>query len=697
MKDTYISAKLVAPDLIRFVLLSSLTAERMDAYLWTDGVQGPRLIPVRKNSLSSVTIADYRLPERLELGHRYNFAVYPYGVTGLDVSEATTFPGFDDEFYYDGEDLGATYTKKATRFALWAPLASSVMLKYRPSKKDNWSYAPLQRSPKGVYRGSVKGDCEGYEYRYIITNCGYNAETTDPYAKASTCNGEDSVVADWSKFSQNFKRDCLPILNSPNDAIIYETHVRDFTIDPSTNILRKGTYLGLIEPGRKTKGGHPAGFDHLVKLGITHLQLMPIYDFKTVDERHPDKIYNWGYDPLQYFVPEGGFASVVEDPFSRIRDVKTMVSALHSKGIRVVMDVVFNHVYEYQTSVFEKVVPNFYFRKRGDGHLTNTSGCGNDLASERPMVRKLILDACKWWIEQYGIDGFRFDLMGIIDVETLNQVKMMALSHDPSFLLYGEGWNMGGEVSLPLGTMANYKLLPDYAFFNDFYRERMKDYWCGNLDARQSMKYAYCSSSLNFIHPARFLDGKQSINYVECHDNETFFDTLSARRKDLSEEEKLELVSSANLAILLSYGIPFLHMGQEIGESKWGHGNTYNMGDGYNKMSYKLMDERYWMVENIAKAISFRKKSHFLHAYDPSLIDKSVDVEDRGAAISIRYIDMNEIAPLPGMEVYINPTADRYPLQPDTPMVCLLSSQQTPEADPTEVPPRSVIVLSPKK
>jgi pullulanase len=658
MKDTFTDARLVSPDTIRLVIFSSLPWEKIDPALYVDYIHKEKLTLIKSSSMSGVVIADYRMTAPHTLGHSYNVIMPSYGTIPLDVSECTAFPGFEEKYDYFGDDLGALYTPEETRFALWAPLASRVFLMHHEKDEDSFLISECHRGDKGVYRIALKGDHEGMIYRYAIINNEITTETSDPYAKASTLNGENSVVVDFKKLQTDFHHDALPVLNSPCDAIIYEAHIRDMTIDKHTNIEHKGTFKGLSEPGRTTDGGHPAGLDYIASLGITHLQLLPIYDYKSVDERNPESGYNWGYDPAQYFVPEGSYASVLEDPLSRIKDLKALVSSLHERGIRVVMDVVYNHVYEYQTSVFERVVPNYYFRRRSSGKMANTSGCGDDFATERPMARKLILDACKWWIEQYGIDGFRFDLMGIMDCETLNLIKDLAKAHDKSFILYGEGWDMGGEVNQPLGTYGNARLLPDFAFFNDAFRESLKRYLAGDEEAMQPFKAAYVGSCLDFIVNKRFETATQSLNYIECHDNDSIYDYLTAKRPDLSEEERLRLVSLGTAGVLLAFGIPFIHMGQEIGQSKWGDGNTYNKGDHYNKFSYKLLDQRYRMYDYFKAMVAFRKTHLFLHVFDPRVIDQMVNLTDLGDILHVRFLDKNAIAPLGDLEFFINPTEE---------------------------------------
>lgn len=700
MKDTYLNARLIQPDLVRLVVFSSLPWERIEPNLVIDGVVMPRMKPTRINTLASLAIADFRLQEPLPLGHSYFLQMPAYGSIPLEVSEATSFPGFDEEYRYDGDDLGATYSKRGTSFAVWAPLASAAAVFIRDKESDPYSVYTMTRGEKGVYRVCIPGDHKNAQYHYSVTNSEMRTRVTDPYAKGSTQNGRESVVVDFSALRTDFHRECLPVLEQYTDAVIYEGHVRDLTIHPSTDIVHKGTFKGLAETGRKTKKGNPAGIDYIASLGVTHVQLLPIYDYGSVDEKNPMSGYNWGYDPVQYFVPEGSYASKLDDPLSRIKDCKEMVASFHKKGIRVVMDVVYNHVYEYQASVFEKVVPNYYFRHKANGKMANTSGCGDDLASERPMVRKMIVDACKFWIDEYGIDGFRFDLMGIIDCDTLNLIADYAKSKDPSFILYGEGWNMGGEVKVPLGHMDNHRLLPRFAFFNDFFRETIKNYFCGDRGAHNNAKNVLCGSCMDFYVGPKFDSAAQTINYIECHDNGTYFDILSSRRGDLSEEARLKAVLGATGAVILSIGIPLLHAGQEIGLTKYGHENTYNEGDYFNRFDYDKLDERLWMSKQVASAIAVRKKLRALHIFDPRVIAPTLHVEDVDDAILFTCIDPNLIAPRKGLSVIYNASEHDAGISFTIPLSILYGEAKVlEEGEKTNrvvVPPRSVVVVETK-
>ncbi len=656
MRNTFLSARLVSEDLIRLSVFSEISFDSVEVTLIIDDEKRWKLVPDKKVSLPSQLIIDYKFEKPLELGHSYRLEVLQYGIFPLDVSEASTFPSFDEEYAYDGSDLGANYSKEETIFALWAPLSSSVSIEIQKENEKEPHFYKLTRGEKGVYRLALKGDYERARYLYHLITSEIHLSSIDPYAKCSTLNGERSVVADFKKLHRELYSSRLPAMNSYCDAIIYEGHVRDLTIDPSANIENKGTFLGLAERGRKTSEGKPAGFDYLASLGFTHLQLQPIQDYGSVDEKNPFSSYNWGYDPVQYFVPEGSYASSKEDPYSRISDCLTMISAFHKEGIRIVMDVVYNHVYEYQSTSFEKIVPNYYFRRRGNGKLANTSGCGNDLASERAMVRKLIVDSAKWWIDYYEIDGFRFDLSGIITVSAINEIIAYGKKKNPYFMAYGEGWNMGGEVDSPLATMDNYRLLPDYAFFNDKYREAIKRYANGDLFATDEAKFAFAGSSFDFCGGKKmFFDARGSLNYVECHDNGTYFDYLS--KHDGGEEETiLRKCLFAEALILTSFGIPFIHAGEEVGQSKWLNENTYNAPDWYNRLSYKLIDERSEMVDYLRALIVFRKKTRFLHSYDPRHLDHYLDIKNEGDLLCVYIKGEENASPYKEIHLFYNPT-----------------------------------------
>ena len=656
MKDTYIDVRLVAPDLIRFVSLSDIPFSEQSFFLIKDGnaKNAQKLVISRNVGTPSHSFFEFRLQKALELGHSYFVYIPSYGKYPLDVNEATTFSNFDSLFTYEGE-LGSFYKKNETTWKLWAPLASKVSLAIKDGEKD--ILYPMLRGEKGVYSLTLKGDFLLKKYRYYVTNSEIETISIDPYGKASSPNGKESVVIDEGSLRKDFYKDRLPKMSSITDAIIYEANVRDLTIDKHSNIESKGTFKGLIEKGKTTKEGHQIGFDYLKMLGFTHLQLQPLNDFGSVDETKGFKDYNWGYDPIQYFVPEGSYSSDPFNPLSRIEEIQEMVQTFHKEGIRIVLDVVFNHVYEYLDSSFEKIVPNYFFRKDQKGRMLNCSGCGDDVDSERPMVRKLIKDVCSFWQDFYGIDGFRFDLMGLIDAKTMLEIEKDAQKKDPSFIIYGEGWNMYSSKSM-MANLSGAKSLPSLSFFNDSFRENVKSYAAGDLSKKEAFKYSLIGS----CHPwgtkeSIFLDAKQSINYIECHDNATYFDFLT-KYFDYSDQEKLEIVKFGLASVIFSFGVPFLHMGQEIGQSKFLNENTYNAGDIYNKMSDNLLDSRFDMGLYCSGAIKVRKSLSIFKESNPTHLAKMIDFEDFDNGLLMKVKDETLTSCFKEIDFLFNPTKE---------------------------------------
>ena len=655
MKDTYISARLVAADCIRFVSLSDINYLNQSFILLIDRKERQKLFPSKTAFTPSHSFIEFKLAKPLELGHSYFLFLPGIGEFPLDVSEATTFPTFDKDFYFSGE-LGAIYSKEKTTWRLWAPLASSVKL-FLLNDNEEISYM-MKRGEHGVFSLTLEGDFNLQKYLYFVTNNEIGVYTIDPYAKGSTENAKTSVVIDPLTFDFAFHREELPPFKNPLEAVIYEGNVRDLTIDKYSSIENKGKYLGLAEENRKTIGGHPISLDYLKELGITHLQLQPLNDFGSVDEEKGFEEYNWGYDPIQYFVPEGSYSSSSKNPLSRIQEIQKMVSTLHKNGIRVVLDVVFNHVYEYAFSSFEKVVPNYYFRKDKQGKLTNSSGCGDDFSSERPMVRKMIVDSCLFWQKAYGIDGLRFDLMGLIDVETMQEIAQKTKEMDPSFLLYGEGWDMYIPQKVIGANMNQCSLLPEFAFFNDCYRENMKSYCAGDLSKQDGFTFSLLGSSFRWgFFEKKFLFPSQSLNYIECHDNGTYYDFLS-KYFSYSEEEKIEIIKFSLACLVFSFGIPFLHMGQEIGQSKFMKENTYNLGDVYNKLSDKLLDSRYEMVQYVSGAIALRKSLDIFKISDPTVLERQIDFERFDAGSLMKVKDLSQSSSYQEIDFLFNPTSD---------------------------------------
>jgi pullulanase len=616
MNNTFFEANLIDKHTVKVTLFSENRKDDKTPIFIFDGDNFKEKLEVVKQSFfNGLVIYECKAKSEITLGRDYHVAIASFGLAPLIVSSALDDPSFDSEYYYDGDDLGATYSRDKTNFKLRAPLASEVYLLIKKKGDKFYESYPLSRGEKGVYSLTLRGNYDGFLYRYKVKNNGLSFISIDPYAKASNTNGHDSVVVDLAKTKIAMNDENIPLFSRYMDAIIYELNVRDFTIDSSSDIVHKGKYLGLSEKGRSTLGKHPAGLDYLKFLNITHVQLLPIQDFATVDEANDGKNYNRGYDPKQYFVPEGSYSTDPDDPYARIVETKQMISALHAAGIRVNLDVVYNHVYDYLFSSFEKIVPNYYFRKKKSGMMSDGSFCGNDLDTARPMVRKLMLDSVKYRLTEYDVDGFRFDLMGIIDIDTMKEVVAMVKAIKPNAMIYGEGWDMPTELtSNEKSTILNSFRLPNVAFFNDTYRDMVRGpnegslggYLSGNLSYIDGFEFAYLGSALNHIYQPRFLSVNQSVNYVECHDNRTLFDKIKVSYGNFSDEDVLSMVRMINYVIGISFGIAFYHAGQEIGLSKFGMDNTYNMGDKFNKFYYDTLDKRFDMALGLSSLNKMR-------------------------------------------------------------------------------------------
>ena len=386
---------------------------------------------------------------------------------------------FNDELVYDGNDLGAVYTKEKTTFRIWTPAAGKVSLNlYEQGDGDNLiETIPMTADVKGTWVCEKTGDLNGVYYTYSVQIGNKVNEVVDLYARSAGVNGNRGEILDLQATDPDgFDADVRPAFNNATDAVIYEVHIRDLSSDASSGIRNAGKFLGLTERGTKNREGLATGLDHILDLGVTHVQILPSFDYATVDETKPDTAqFNWGYDPKNYNVPEGSYST---DPYHgevRVNEMKQMIKTLHENGIRVNMDVVYNHTYHLADSWFQKTVPDYYYRKNGN-HYSDGSGCGNETASERAMMRKYIVDSVVYWATEYHIDGFRFDLMGVHDLDTMKAVRKALDQVNPDIMVYGEGWT-GGESALPaaqLATKNNIYRLDRVGAFSDDIRDGIK-------------------------------------------------------------------------------------------------------------------------------------------------------------------------------------------------------------------------------
>lgn len=539
---------------------------------------------------------------------------------------------FDYEVY-TGNDLGAVYSPKMTRFKVWAPEAESVKLNlYKQGEGDNLiEQHIMKKSANGTYVFEKQGDCNGIYYTYTVVNHGEEQEAVDPYTKAAGVNGQRGMVINLAKTNpQGFELDGYRNPEHITDAIIYEGSVRDFTMDESSGVFHNGKFLGLTEANTTNHFGEATALDYISGLGVTHVQILPAFDFETVDEKNQKAQYNWGYDPDNYNVPEGSYAVSPYDGAVRIQEMKQMVLALHSRGIGVIMDVVFNHTYRRDDSNLQKIVPGYYYRSDETGY-TNGSGCGNEVASDRPMVQKLIVDSLIYWAKEYHIDGFRFDLMGVLDIDTMNVIAERLKEIRPDIYLYGEGWN-GGPSSLAeekRAFKASAKKMPGIGMFNDDIRDTIKGsvfyddhlgFVNGGAHLENALRYGITGA---VAHPQVDYDAYgsrpwakepgQSINYVSCHDNYTLWDKLSVSCPEASEEKKKAMNRLCAAIVFTSQGVPFIQAGEEflrskpLPEKKGFAENSYNMPDAVNSIKWDNIHEYPDMIAYYKGLMALRK------------------------------------------------------------------------------------------
>ena len=534
---------------------------------------------------------------------------------------------------YTETDLGLTYSPAKSTFRIWAPTASKAELLMYHTGTGHFqaSSYPMQKSKNGTWDVTVYTDQKGKYYAFrVFINGKWSDEVPDPYARAVGINGERAMVVDKNDTDPpGWEQDRSPAPIPATDAIIYELQIRDATIDSSSGSRHKGKFLGLAESGTTNTAGLATGIDHLKELGITHVHLMPFFDFRSVDETKPDSTYNWGYDPLNYNVPEGSFATNAYDGAIRIREFKTLVKALHDNGIRVVMDVVYNHTALSARSNFNQLAPGYYYRQTRDGKWSNATACGNETASERPMFRKFMLESMKYWVQEYHIDGFRIDLMGVHDISTLNLLSKELQAIKPGILLYGEGWTAG---SSPLpdaerALKANVSKLDHIAVFSDDFRDAIKGSVFqlsdrGFATGRQtpaiveSVKFGVTAACphpqvdyTKILHAsgAYATAPGQIISYSSCHDNHCLWDKITLSATDVSDRDRENMDKLALSMVLTAQGIPFLHAGDEFLRSKKGVENSYQSPDSINAINWNLKTIHKPVFDYVKGLIAIRK------------------------------------------------------------------------------------------
>ncbi len=534
--------------------------------------------------------------------------------------------------HYSGDDLGLTVKDNTAIFRLWAPKADGVQLRFYRNGRGG---APLRtidmtRSDAGTWTVQLSPVPYGEYYTFQVRQNGnLLQETPGVWAKAVGVNGQRAAVIDMvSTNPEGWAADRGPALNHINDAVIYEMHHRDFSIHPNSGIVNKGKFLAMTEDGTVTPLGDKTGIDHLKELGVTHVHILPSYDYTSVDEANlPANTYNWGYDPQNYNAPEGSYSTNPDDPAARVKEMKQMVKALHDAGIGVVMDVVYNHTARNDDSNFSLTAPGYYYRHRPDGSYSDASGCGNETASDRPQMSDFIVNSVKYWAKEYHIDGFRFDLMAIHDTATMNRVAAALKEINPDIFVYGEGWT-AGDSPLPVERRAlkeNVAKMEGIAVFSDDLRDAVKGHYSNAADRgfatgkpgqEETVKIGIVAST---AHPqVDYSKGSNStfpyassptqiINYVSCHDDLTLTDKLTKSMPGSTPEERKRAARLAQTIVFTSQGTPFMFAGEEVFRDKKGVHNSYCSPDSINAIDWNLKHANADQFDYYRQLIALRK------------------------------------------------------------------------------------------
>lgn len=547
---------------------------------------------------------------------------------------ADQLDSYDKYPCYYGDDLELVYTPEQSVFTLWAPTADNVRLNLYSSDEEESpeEQLELEMADDGTWRISIDRDLKGSLYTFQIEKDGtWLDETPGIWAKAVGINGNRAAVIDWNETNpEGWESDQSPELKMYSDIILYELHHRDFSIAPNSGVKYKGKFLALTETGTISYEGEASGLDHLKELGVTHIHILPSFDFATVDETSlEENNYNWGYDPKNYNVPDGSYSTDPGNPVARIREFKEMVKSLHKNGLRIVLDVVYNHTASTEHSNFNLTVPGYFYRQNPDGSYSNASGCGNETASEREMVRRYIIESVKFWAKEYHIDGFRFDLMGIHDIETMNRLREELLKIDPTIFVYGEGW-VAADSPLPPEQRAmrdNVSQMEGIAVFCDDFRDGVRGstfdeqnpgYASGNINGHyEPVKFGIVGAT---EHPQVDYNGllyssspyaaapSQVVNFVSCHDGYTLVDKLKLSvQGDNAADELVPIDKLVHTIMLTSQGIPFIRGGEEVMQDKKGEPNSFRSPDSVNQIDWSLKARNREFFDYLKDLIALRK------------------------------------------------------------------------------------------
>ena len=574
------------------------------------------------------------------------------------------------------------YKGNKTEFSVWAPVAQAAQLKlYRTSSdQEAFKTVDMELGKGGLWQTVVREDLKGSFYTFQVQHNGqWLPETAGISAKAVGVNGWRGAVIDWDETDpEGWAEDKSPEIK-PSDIIVYEMHHRDFSIHQTSGISNKGKYLALTEQGTKNPDGLATGIDHLKELGITYVQLLPSTDFITVDEEHlENNQYNWGYDPFNYNAVEGSYSTDPFNPVTRIREFKEMIQALHKAGICVILDVVYNHTTDASKTGFERTMPGYFYRMRPDGTYYDGSGCGNETASEQAMFRKYMIESLEWWMKEYHIDGFRFDLMAIHDIDTMNEISERLHAIDPDVVIYGEGWAASAPAypEDKIALKVNTHLMDKVGAFSDNIRDAVRGpLGCENAGFMDGIEGNKANVEFGIAggveHPQVSVpfwtnNPLQHVSYVSCHDDHCLRDRLE-EATDASEAERLAMVKLAQTAVYTSQGIPFIFNGEELYRHKQGVKNSYNKPDSINAIDWTYKTKYKDLVDYYAALAAIRHEHPGFCLGDAALVREKlsfIDVDDP-CVVAFRISGLQGIDPASSLTVLLN--GSKKPVKIDIP------------------------------
>lgn len=598
-----------------------------------------KLVKIKKVTSNAVkdkttTVAKIELSENVKLNQKLTVSKKDFVDKEVVFGNVMGSADFEKMFFYEGNDLGNTYSTSKTSFRVWAPTATEVRLvTYKKWNDKSGTEIKMKKSDKGTWTFDLNGDQNGMFYTYKVNIKGVWNEAVDPYARSVAANGDKGAVIDLKKTEPKiWKPSEKPTFANLNDAIIYELHVKDFSIDKNSGIKNKGKFLAFTEMGTKGIDGKPTGVDYIKALGVTHVELMPIFDYSTVNETSSKPQYNWGYNPKNYNSPEGSYSSNPYNPITRVKELKQAVQSLHDNGLRVNMDVAYDHMYSSSASNFNKLVPGYYFRLNENGTNVNESGFGNTIASENAMSRKFIVDSVAYWAKEYNLDGFKFNSMGLLDVKTMNEVRKRLNSIDPSILILGDGSDKGTTLSPDVkATKRNASKMPEIAQFNDAIKgnvfvSKAKGFINGKVLEETDIKKGIVGG-INYssiIKTYGNVEPVQIVNYAESHENNTLWDKLLLTNPQDNDEIRLKMHKMADSMILTSQGVPYFQAGQEFLRTKAGVKSSYKASDNINKLDWSREAKNIETVDYFKGLIALRKAHPAFRMTSADMIKKNL-------------------------------------------------------------------------